>query len=79
MTSLIARKDDERGVYKKIRRRNHLSGGSCSIKYLQGIAGSDHGIWPVGQLKVELRDTEPAALATVTVTVGREPREQRPK
>lgn len=55
------------------------SGGSYSLEHLQQTAGSDHGIGPVGQLKVELRDTEPAALATVTVTVGRDPREQRPK
>lgn len=55
------------------------SGGSYSLEHLQQTAESDHGIGPVGQLKVELRDTEPAALATVTVTVGRDPREQRPK
>jgi hypothetical protein len=39
----------------------------------------DYGIGLVGQLKVLLLDTEPEALVTVTVTVGREPRLQRPK
>lgn len=38
----------------------------------------DYGIGLVGQLKVLLLDTEPAELATDTVTVGRLPREQRP-
>ena len=46
-----------------------LSGGPMS---------KDYGIGLVGQLKVLLLDTEPAELATDTVTVGRLPREQRP-
>jgi hypothetical protein len=48
------------------------SDGSGSPKHLQQIAKSDHGIGPIGQLKVAVRDTEPEALATVTLTVGRE-------
>ena len=44
-----------------------------------GPVSTDYGIGLVGQLKVALRETEPAELETVTVTVGREPREQRPK
>ena len=46
-----------------------LSGGPMS---------ADYGIGLVGQLKVALRDTEPAALETDTSTVRREPCEQKP-
>ena len=38
----------------------------------------DQGIGPVGQVKVLVRDDEPAALVTETVTVGRWPRLHMP-
>ena len=40
---------------------------------------ADYGIGLVGQLKVRLLDTVPPEFVTLTVTVGRLPRVQRPE
>jgi nucleotidyltransferase/DNA polymerase involved in DNA repair len=64
---------DDDGIASGLAYAESCSGSEsiCSPIRKAGHHFYDQGIGPVGQTKVLVRDVEPAALVTVTVTVGR--------